>query len=129
MCYLKSSQIHTNFDMETLINIFLLLRKGVSPYEHMDSWEEFDETAFSNKKAFYSELYLEDITDNYYIHAQKVFKELEIKNLGEYHDLYVQSDTLFLADVFENFRNKCTKYMSLILLIFYLHLGYHGKLV
>ena len=50
--------------METLINIFLLLRKGVSPYEHMDSWEKLDETAFSNKKAFYSELYLEDITDN-----------------------------------------------------------------
>ena len=129
MCYLKSFQINTNFDMETLTNIFLLLRRGVSPYEHMDSWEKFDETAFPNKKAFYSEFYLEDITDNYYIHAQKIFKELEIKNLDQYHDLYVQSDTLFLADVFENFKNKCTKYISLILLIFYLHLGYHGKLV
>ena len=64
MCYLKSFQINTNFDMETLINIFLLLRRGVSPYEHMDSSEKLDETAFSNKKAFYSELYLEDITDN-----------------------------------------------------------------
>ena len=52
MCYLKSFQINTNFDMETLINIFLLLRKGVSPYEHMDSWEKFDETASPNKKSF-----------------------------------------------------------------------------
>ena len=59
------------------------------------------------KKAFYSELYLEDITNKDYTHAQKVFKELKLKNLGDYHDLYVQSNTLLLADVFENFRNKC----------------------
>ena len=57
-------------------------------------------------KFFYSELYLEDITDEYYIHAQKVFEEFDIKNLGEYHDLYVQSDTLLFADVFGNFRTK-----------------------
>ena len=59
-----------------------------------------------DKKAFYSELYLEDITDEDYIHAQKVFEEFNLKNLSDYHDLYVQSDTLLLADVFENFRNK-----------------------
>ena len=52
-------------------------------------------------------MYLEGITDKDYIHAQKVFKELGLKNLGDYHDLYVQSDTLLLADVFQNFRNKC----------------------
>ena len=54
-------------------------------------------------------LNVEDITDAGYIHAQKVFKEFKIKNLGEYHDLYVQSGTLLLADVFENFRNKCVE--------------------
>ena len=59
------------------------------------------------KKAFYSELNLEDVTDKDYAHAQKVFEELKLKNLGDYHNLYVQSDTLLLADVFENFRNKC----------------------
>ena len=70
----------------------------------MDSWERFNETSLPDKKAFYSELYLEDITDKDYTHAQKVFKELKLKNLGNYHDLYVQSDTLLIADVFEN---KC----------------------
>ena len=52
------------------------------------------------KKAFYSELHLEDITDEDYTHAQNVFKEFNLKNLGDYHDLHVQSDTLLLADVF-----------------------------
>ena len=68
---------------------------------------------FQIKKAFYSELYSEDITDEDYMHYQKVFKELELKNLGDYHDLYVQCDTLLLADVFENFRNKCIEIYEL----------------
>ena len=85
----------------------LLLRKGVYPYEHIDSWKRFNETTLPNKKAFYSKLYLEDITDEDYIHAQKVFEEFKLKNLCEYHDQYVQSDILLLANVFENFRNKC----------------------
>ena len=59
------------------------------------------------KKVFYSKLYLKDITDKDYTHAQKVFKEFKLKNLADYHDLYVQNDILLLADVFENFRNKC----------------------
>ena len=63
---------------------------------------------------------LEDITLKDYTHAQKMFKELKLKNLGDYHDLYVQSDTLLLADVFENFRNKL-KYMNLTPLIFCQH--------
>ena len=86
------------------INKFvLLLIKGVYPYDYMDSWERFHETSLSDKKSFYSELYLKDITDKDYEHAQKVFEELKLKNLSDYHDLHVQSDTLLLADVFENF--------------------------
>ena len=79
----------------------------------MDSWEKFNETTLPNKKAFYSKLYLQDITDEDYIHAQKVFQELKLKKLGEYHDLYAQSDTLLLADAFENFRNKCIEIYEL----------------
>ena len=89
----------------TLSKFLLLLRKGI--YEYMDSWEKFDETELPPKEDYYSNLNLEDISDEDYAHAQKVWDVFEIKNLGEYHDLYVQSDTLLLADVYENFRNMC----------------------
>ena len=85
----------------------LLLRKGVYPYEYMDSWKRFKEESLPDKESFYSELNKEGITNEDYAHAQKVWDALNIKNLGEYHDLYVQSDTSLLADVFENFRDKC----------------------
>ena len=84
----------------------MLLRKGVHPYEYMDIWEIFDETSLPNKKSFYSKLYLEDIADKDYRHAQKLFEQLKLKNPGDYLGLYVKSDTLLLAGVFENFRNK-----------------------
>ena len=85
----------------------MLLPKGVYPYEYMDSWEKFDENALPPKEAFYSNLSLEDISDEDYVHAQKVCDVFEINNLRDYHDLYVQSDTLLHADVYENFRNMC----------------------
>ena len=72
----------------------MLLRKGVYPYEYMDNLEKFDETSLPDKKVFYSELNLEDIIDKDYTHAQKVFEEFRLKNVGDYYDLYVQSDTL-----------------------------------
>ena len=73
----------------------------------MNSWERLDETLLPNKKAFYSELYLENITDKDYTHAQKVFEGFKLKNLCKYHDLYVHSDPLLFADVFKNFRKEC----------------------
>ena len=79
----------------------------------MDNWEKFDETAIPPKEAFYSTLNLEDINDEDYAHVQKVWDVFKIKNRGQYHDLYVQSDTLFLADVFENFRDKCIEIYEL----------------
>ena len=90
----------------------LLLRKGVYPYEYMDSWERFNETSLPPKKDFYSELTLENITDKDYNHAQKVFEEY-CTDMGDYHDLYVQTDTLLLADVFEKFREKCIEIYGL----------------
>ena len=92
----------------------LLLRKSVDPYEYSNSWERFDETVLPNKEAFYSELKLKEISDKDYKHAQKVFRDFNLKNLGEYHDLYIQSDTFLLSDVFENFRNKCIELHELV---------------
>ena len=91
----------------------LLLQKGVYPYEYMDDWEKFNETSLHEKEDFYSYLYMEDITDADYAYAKRVCKDFEIKNLGEYHDLYIQSNTLLLADVFENFRNMCINFYEL----------------
>ena len=87
----------------------------------MDNWEKFDETTIPPKEAFYSKLNLEGISNADYEHAQKVWKVFEIKNHGEYHDLYAQSDTLLLADVFENFTDSVMKYMNLFLYILCLH--------
>ena len=76
------------------VNRFVLsLRKGIYPYEYIDSWEKFDETALPSKEAFYSNLNLEHISDKDYVHTQKVWDVFKIKNLGEYHDLYVKIDT------------------------------------
>ena len=99
------SNIH-KFCNNDLNKFILLLRKGVYPYKYMDSWERFDEKSLSDKKEFYSEFVLEEVTDKDYTHAQQVFKELKLKKLEYYDDLYVQSGTLLLADVFEKFRNK-----------------------
>ena len=79
----------------------------------MNSWERSDEILLCNKGDFYSSLNTEAITDVDYRHAKKVFKEFKMNNLGGYHDLYVQSDALLLADVFENFKNKCSEIYKL----------------
>ena len=96
------------------LNKFIfLLRKGVDPYEYMDSWQRFDETSLPDKEAFYSNLNMEHITYVDYWHGKTVFDYLINKNVGDYHNLYVQSDTLLHADVFENFRNMCIKVYAL----------------
>ena len=84
-----------------------MLQEGVYPYEYIDDWEKFNEETLPKKEDFYSHLNMKDITDADYVHAKRVYKDFEIKNLVKYLDLYVQSDTLLLADVFENFRNMC----------------------
>ena len=97
-----------------LNKFILLLRKGVYPYEYMDNWERFNETSLPDKESFYSNLNIFIVTDDIdYRHGNNVFKRFKLKNLGEYHDLYVQSNTLLLADVFEKFRNMCIKVYEL----------------
>ena len=95
-----------NKDLDKFV---MLLRKGVYPNEYMDGWDKFNETSIPNKEPFYCNLTMENITETDYIHANNVFKTFKLNNLGDYHDLYVQSDTLLLADVFENFRKACIK--------------------
>ena len=96
----------------------MLLRKEVYPYVYMDEWEKFNQTSLPEKEEFYSNLIMEDITDEDYMHAKRAFKDFEIKNLGEYHDIYLKSDTLPLADVSENCRKICLKIYHLYHLIF-----------
>ena len=109
---IKKFPITDNFCKGDINKFVMLLRKGVYPYEYMDSWEKFDENSLPPKKDFYNELILEDISDSDYEHAKKVFKKY-CKNMGDYHDLYVQTNTLLLADVYENFRNKCLEIYGL----------------
>ena len=85
----------------------LLLKKGIYPYEYMDSFGKFGETKLPEKEKFYSSLSGKGITDEEYEHARQVWETFGCRNLGDYHNLYVATDTLLLADVFENFRNVC----------------------
>ena len=96
----------------------LLLRESVYSHEYRDDWKKLDETSLPEKEDFYSHLSMEDITAANWAHAKIACKDFEIKNSGDYHDLYVQSDTFMLADVFENF--VCVlKYTNLILQNFF----------
>ena len=79
----------------------------------MDNWKRSDETSLPNKESCYSNLNMENIEDIDYRHGNNVFKRFKLKNLGDYHDLCVKSDTLLLADVFENFRYTCLKVYEL----------------
>jgi hypothetical protein len=85
----------------------LLLRKGVYPYEFMDSWERFNDEELPPIEEFFSKLSDEGITNQDYNHAKKVWETFNCKNMGDYHDLYLKTDTCLLADVFEEFRKKC----------------------
>ena len=104
-----------------------MLQKCVYSYEYMGFWEKFSNTSLPKKEDFYSHLNMEDITYADYVHAKRVCKNLEIKNLGEYHDLYVQSDTLFLAHVFENSKNMCLKIWNFDPAISFQLQDYHGR--
>ena len=86
-----------------------MTKKGIYPYEYMDDVKRFDETQLPPKESFYSTLTEEYIKEDEYAHAQNVWQKFEIENLKQYHDLYLMTDTLLLADVFEQFRDMCLK--------------------
>ena len=91
----------------------LMSQKGVYPYDYMDCFEKFNQTKLPTKEQFYSILNDQHITNDEYDHARKVWKTFNIKTMGGYHDLYLKSDVLLLADVFESFRKTCLQYYKL----------------
>ena len=90
----------------------LLTRKGVYPYEYMNSLEKLKETELPPREAFYSRLNDEGISHEDYQHARKVWETFEMKNLEDYHNLYNQVDVLLLADVFENLEMSVLKIIN-----------------
>ena len=90
----------------------LMSQEGVYPYDYMDSFDKFNEK-LPPKEAFYSILNDQNISDEDYDHAQKVWNLFKLTTMGEYHDLYLKSDILLLADMFENFRKTCLEYYKL----------------
>ena len=97
----------------TGMTLSLMSQKGVYPYDRMDSFEKFDQTELPTKEQFYSILNDQHITNDEYNHAKKVWKVFNIKTMGEYHELYLKSDVLLLADVFKSFRKTCLQYYKL----------------
>jgi len=91
----------------------LLLRKGVFPYDYFNNLSVLDEKCLPPKEKFYSSLIEQGISDEDYTHAQKVWREFNMKTFRDYHDLYMKVDVLQLADIFENFRNVCLKHYQL----------------
>ena len=91
----------------------LLSKKGVYPYDFMDSFEKYNNRELPTKDQFYSILNDEHITDDEYINAKEVWDTFYVKTMGDYHDLYLVSDVLLLTDVFENFRKTCMQYYKL----------------
>ena len=83
----------------------LLTRKGVYPYEYINSWDRFEETQLPLISAFYSNLNMSSISEEDYQHVQRVWKEFGIHNLGDYHHLYLRTDVTLLANVYEAFRD------------------------
>ena len=87
--------------------------KDVYPYEYMDSFKKFNKSELPSKDKFFSSLKDEEISENEYSRAKHIWNTFNIKNLGEYHDLYLKTDVLSLCDVFEKFVNTCLNYYVL----------------
>ena len=105
----------------------LLTRKGVYPYEYINSWDQFEETQLLPINAFYSNLNMSSISKDDYQCAQKVWEEFGIRNLGDYHDLYLRTDVVLLANVYEAFTDTCLRQYSLDPVHFYTSPGLAWK--
>ena len=93
----------------------------------MSSWDKFEESQLPSIEALYSNLNMSNVSEDDYKHAQKVWEEFGIRNLGDYHDLYLQTDVILLANVFEAFRDTCLEHYSLNPAHFYTSSGLAWK--
>ena len=89
----------------------------------MTSWDKFKETELAPKEAFYGNLNMSYINDEDYSHTQKAWKGFDIRNIGEYYDLYLTTDVILLSNVFEAFGSTCLKHYGLDLAHFYTSSG------
>ena len=89
------------------MQIELLKRKGVFSYDYISSLSKLDVTKLPEKDSFYSKLYDNNINDDEYNHAQKIWMSFNVKTLGKYSNIYLKTDVLLLANVFEDFQNNC----------------------
>ena len=110
---LKKNFNHTSRFLECDEKFRPMIRKGVYPYKYMDGWEKFEETNLPLKDVFYSRLSMKGISDRNYEHAQQVWNTMEEKTLGCYHDTYLKTDVLLLAEVLETFQNTCLGHYKL----------------
>ena len=94
-------------------NVELLTKKGVYPYDYVNDLSKMTETQLPPKEEFYSKLNDEILSDEQYNHAKEVWSTFNCKTIRDYHDLYLKTDVLLLADVFEKFRNTCLEYYKL----------------
>ena len=120
-------QVLSGFENYSKSQYDLLTRKGIYPYEYMDSWDRFKETKLPPTESFYSSLNMSGVSESDYKHTQRVWEESGIRNLGEYHDLYLRMDVILLENVFEKFRKTALAHYGLDPVHFYMLPGFAWK--